>query len=184
MSLRPRVWHRHYLPDYEEGMRYRMPSYARGGVVEIAFASQKQYLAIYGLKSEALAAVRDAFAGASIGKGCIRYRRPEQVNLDAVAQLLRATAASEGGICLRGLESQSELANLRALRQCAISRVHRMDFRQIPFGPVKPEALFHPRDALIEPVTVLARSVTAGIGTLIAARDPGRFQPRSLSRAL
>ncbi len=90
---------RHYLPDYEEGMRYGMPSYARGGVVEIAFASQKQYLAIYGLKSEALAAVRDAFAGASIGKGCIRYRKPEQVDLDAVARLLQATVASDGAVC-------------------------------------------------------------------------------------
>jgi hypothetical protein len=80
-------------------MRYGMPSYARDGVVEIAFASQKQYLAIYGLKTDALAAVRDAFAGASLGKGCIRYRQPEQVNLNAVAQLLQATAASDRAIC-------------------------------------------------------------------------------------
>jgi uncharacterized protein YdhG (YjbR/CyaY superfamily) len=90
---------RRYLPDYEEGMRYGMPGYARDGVVEIAFASQKQYLAIYGLKSDALAAVRDEIAGASIGKGCIRYRKPEQVNLDAIAQLLQATAASDGAVC-------------------------------------------------------------------------------------
>ena len=86
------------LPGYEEGMDFGMPSYARDGVVEVGFASQKRYISIYGLKSDALDAHRAEFAGASIGKGCIRYAKPEKVDLEAVARLLRATAASSGKV--------------------------------------------------------------------------------------
>jgi len=90
---------RDHLPGYQESMQYGMPSYARDGVVEIAFASQKNYISLYGLKPDALEPLRDAFTGAKIGKGCIRYTKPEKVNLAAVASLLQATAASHGRIC-------------------------------------------------------------------------------------
>ena len=87
------------LPGYEEGIDYGMPSYKKNGIVEVGFASQKNSISIYGLKSEALEAHRAEFVGASIGKGCIRYTRPEQVNLGAVTRLLKATAASDGKVC-------------------------------------------------------------------------------------
>lgn len=87
------------LPGYEEGMDYGMPSYKKDGVVEIAFASQKKYISIYGLKSDVVEAHRHEFAGASVGKGCIRYTRPDKVDLVAVERLIEATAASEGKIC-------------------------------------------------------------------------------------
>jgi uncharacterized protein YdhG (YjbR/CyaY superfamily) len=87
------------LPGYDEGMEYGMPSYSRNGVVEFSFASQKNYISIYGLKQDALDPLRNEFTGAKIGKGCIRYSKPQKVNLDAVARLLRATAASNGKIC-------------------------------------------------------------------------------------
>ncbi len=87
------------LPGYVEGMAYGMPSYARNGVVEVAFASQKQYISIYGLKSDVLEAHRAEFSGASIGESCIRYKKPEHVDLAAVDRLLRATAASDGEVC-------------------------------------------------------------------------------------
>jgi uncharacterized protein YdhG (YjbR/CyaY superfamily) len=90
---------RENLPGYEEGMEYGMPSYARDGVVELGFASQKNDVAIYGLKSDALAAHRSEFTGADVGKECIRYRRPEQVDLAAVERLIRATATSNGRVC-------------------------------------------------------------------------------------
>lgn len=80
------------LPDHVEGMLYGMPTYSRDGVPEFAFASQKQYISLYGMKPEAVAAVRDAFAGAKIGKGCIRYAKPDTVDLAAVERLLKATA--------------------------------------------------------------------------------------------
>ena len=88
-----------HLPGYEEGMAYGMPSYAKDGVIEFAFASQKNYISIYGLKSDALEAHRVEFVGASIGKGCIRYTKPEKVHLAALERLLKATASSNGRVC-------------------------------------------------------------------------------------
>ncbi len=35
---------REILSDYEEGMFYGMPSYKKNGTVDVAFASQKQYI--------------------------------------------------------------------------------------------------------------------------------------------
>ncbi len=87
------------LLGYTEGMDYGMPSYSKDGVVEFSFASQKNYISIYGLKSDALEAHRAEFTGASIGKGCIRYTKPERVDLKAVERLLQATAASDGKVC-------------------------------------------------------------------------------------
>jgi uncharacterized protein YdhG (YjbR/CyaY superfamily) len=87
------------LPGYDEGMEYGMPSYAKDGVVEFGFASQKNYISIYGMKSDALESHRGEFVGARIGKGCIRYTNLKKVNLDAIERLLKATAASNGRVC-------------------------------------------------------------------------------------
>jgi uncharacterized protein YdhG (YjbR/CyaY superfamily) len=80
-------------------MDYGMPSYSRDGVVEFGFASQKNYISIYGVKSDAIETHRGEFEGASIGKGCIRYTKPEKVDLAAVERLLKSTAASTGRVC-------------------------------------------------------------------------------------
>ena len=53
------------LPGYEEGMDYGMPSYSKDGVVEFGFASQKNYISIYGVKSDAIEAHRAEFVGAT-----------------------------------------------------------------------------------------------------------------------
>lgn len=92
---------REHLPGYEESMRYGMATYTRNGEAEFAFASQKGHLSLYGMKQAALDPLRDEFtdSGAKIGKGCIRYTRPEKVNLVALARLLQATAASDDGPC-------------------------------------------------------------------------------------
>ena len=87
------------LPGYEEGIARGMSSYTKDGIVEIAFASPKTYISIYGLKADALAALRAEFVGASIGKGCIRYAKPERGDFGAVERLLNATAASTGRVC-------------------------------------------------------------------------------------
>ena len=89
------------LPGCEEGMAYGMPSYARGGVVEVAWASQKRYISLYVMKAEVVDGHREELAagGASVGKGCIRYARPEKIDLALVERLLRATAASTATLC-------------------------------------------------------------------------------------
>lgn len=92
-----------HLDGFTEGMRYGMPGYVRGelfeGVGEIGFAVQKQYLSFYVVRTDVMAAHRDRLAHLSVGKGCIRYRRPEQLDEDVVRSILEMTAATRGPIC-------------------------------------------------------------------------------------
>ncbi|PSK88752.1 uncharacterized protein YdhG (YjbR/CyaY superfamily) [Murinocardiopsis flavida] len=87
------------LAGFTEVMAYGMPAYERDGVAEIAFASQKQYISFYLMRSD----VRDAFAtrlaGHDMGKGCLRFRNPATIDFDLIRDLLRATAANPGKIC-------------------------------------------------------------------------------------
>jgi hypothetical protein len=46
-----------------------------------------------------MAAHRERLAGLSVGKGCVRYRRPEQMDLDVLRSILELTAATRGPIC-------------------------------------------------------------------------------------
>jgi uncharacterized protein YdhG (YjbR/CyaY superfamily) len=87
---------RQSLPGAEECMEYGMPGYKRKGALEISFASQKQYIALY--VNPALAnEFRDALGAASIGKSCIRFTRPEQMNFEVLGQLLRKVAECAPG---------------------------------------------------------------------------------------
>lgn len=87
------------LPDYEESMAYGMPSYARDGTIEVAFASQKNYISLYVLKQEVFDRHRPALQGLNLGKGCIRYSKPEKIDFNVVRSLLAGTAASNSPIC-------------------------------------------------------------------------------------
>jgi uncharacterized protein YdhG (YjbR/CyaY superfamily) len=87
------------LPGFTEAMAYGMPAYERNGTAEIAFASQKQYISLYLMRSDLRDAFADRLASQDMGKGCLRFRRPEQIDFDLVHDLLRATAASPGTIC-------------------------------------------------------------------------------------
>jgi uncharacterized protein YdhG (YjbR/CyaY superfamily) len=87
------------LPDFTESLAYDMPSYGRDGAVEIAFASRQRYLSLHVLRTDVMTAHRDQLAHLSLGKGCIRYRRPTDIDLDVVRSILRATAASRGEVC-------------------------------------------------------------------------------------
>ncbi len=89
---------REVLGDYNEGMDYGMPSYRRDGEVEVAFASQKNYISLY-IRQDVLAAHRDRLTGLNVGKGCIRYPSPKKVDLALVRSMLEATAASSSNIC-------------------------------------------------------------------------------------
>jgi uncharacterized protein YdhG (YjbR/CyaY superfamily) len=82
------------LAGYEEGMDYGMPSYKKNGVVEVGFASQKNYISLYMLKESVIAAYRAQLAGLSIGKGCIRYSKPAKIDFGVVELLLNATRDS------------------------------------------------------------------------------------------
>lgn len=90
---------RENLTGYEECMEYGMPGYKRNGALEVGFASQKQYIALYVTKKDVVDKFRPALAVASIGKGCIRFRKPEQIDFAAVQQLLRRTRESTSKPC-------------------------------------------------------------------------------------
>ena len=87
------------LPGFTEVMAYGMPAYERDGKGEIAFASQKQYISFYLLRSDVREAFADRLASHDMGKGCLRFRRPEKIDFALLRDLLRATATGPGKVC-------------------------------------------------------------------------------------
>ncbi|MBP7338780.1 iron chaperone [Niveispirillum sp.] len=87
--LRIRDVARANLPDPVEEMQWGMPAYSVDGRAIFAFASQKQHVSIYltGIKVPEQHA--DAVARLDHGKGCIRFRKPESIDFDLLAALLR-----------------------------------------------------------------------------------------------
>lgn len=65
----------------------------------IAWASQARHLSLYVLRADVVRTHRESLAGLDVGKGCIRYRRPEQVDLQVVRRMLADTAATRGPVC-------------------------------------------------------------------------------------
>ncbi len=90
---------RSQLRGYTEGMTYGMPSYSRRGQVEVSFGKQARYLSLYILKQPVFDAHRAEVAGQSLGKGCIRYRQPDQVDWTIVSRLLADTYTSTDRVC-------------------------------------------------------------------------------------
>ncbi|MEU9464507.1 iron chaperone [Streptomyces sp. NPDC058322] len=87
------------LQGFTEVMAYGMPVYERDGIGEVAFASQKQYISFYLMRSDVREAFAEQLAGHDMGKGCLRFRRPEKIDFVLLRDLLRATAAQPGKIC-------------------------------------------------------------------------------------
>lgn len=80
------------LSGYDEAMEYGMPVYKKNGLAEVAFASQKNYISLYILKEEVIQANRALLKGLSVGKGCIRYPKPQKMDMDVIRKLLVDTA--------------------------------------------------------------------------------------------
>ena len=89
------------LTGFEETMEYGGPSYKRNGEVEVGFASQKNFIGLYILRTDVMNAHRDRLKGRgiSLGKGAIRYSRPERIDFDVVESMLRGTVESTGPVC-------------------------------------------------------------------------------------
>ncbi len=90
------------LEGYIEGMFYGMPSYKKGdNEPEIGFASQKNYISLYILKKDVLDRYRERLKkpGVSLGKGCVRYSKPEKMDLGIVREMLEASKRSAGEVC-------------------------------------------------------------------------------------
>ena len=89
------------LTGFEESMVYGGPCYSRNGVVEVGFASQKHFIGLYILRTDVMKTHKDLLKvkGVSLGKGCIRYSKPERIDFNVVESMLRATKESAGVVC-------------------------------------------------------------------------------------
>jgi len=88
------------LDGYSESMEYGMPGYKREGEeISVAFASQKNYISLYILREDVLDKFREQLSGLNLGKGCIRYRKPEQIDFQVVREMLAESSDSKAPIC-------------------------------------------------------------------------------------
>jgi uncharacterized protein YdhG (YjbR/CyaY superfamily) len=89
------------LTGFKESMDYGGPTYSRNGVVEVGFASQKNFIGLYILRTDVMLAHRYMLniPGVTLGKGAIRYSKPEKIDFKVVEKLLRATVESTGEVC-------------------------------------------------------------------------------------
>lgn len=92
---------REILLGFEETMEYGGPSYKRKGEVEVGFANQKHFIGLYILRTDVMDAHKDRLEGKgiSVGKGAIRYSRPERIDFGVVESMLQGTLNSTGPIC-------------------------------------------------------------------------------------
>ena len=89
------------LTGFKETMEYGGPCYSRAGVVEVGFSSQKNFIGLYILRTDVMNAHKDQLKvkGVTVGKGVIRYSKPERIDFKVVESMLRATAESRGVVC-------------------------------------------------------------------------------------
>lgn len=89
------------LVGFKESMAYGGPCYSRNGEVEVGFASQKNYIGLYILRTDVMRAHRYLLnvPGITFGKGAIRYPKPDKIDFNVVEKMLRATLESTGPIC-------------------------------------------------------------------------------------
>lgn len=92
---------RSILVGFKESMSYGGPTYSRNGVAEVGFASQKNFIGLYILRTDVMRAHRYLLnvPGITFGKGAIRYSKPEKIDFDVVEKMLRATVESKGEVC-------------------------------------------------------------------------------------
>lgn len=87
------------LTGFTESMQYGMPAYDREGFGGFAWASQKQYISLYVVRTDVRDAHAAQLADLDMGKSCLRFRNPDKIDFDLVRSLLRATAATPGTAC-------------------------------------------------------------------------------------
>jgi hypothetical protein len=81
------------VPGARETIQSGMPFYEYNGML-CAFAAQKRYFSFYVLNGAIVEAHKGLLAGLDVGKGCIRFRRDEQLPDETIRTLLEAAAAA------------------------------------------------------------------------------------------
>jgi len=83
------------VPGLTETMSYRMPTFESTDIV-FSMASQKNYMALYVCGIGVLQPLAADFAHLNCGKSCIRFKKWEDLPLDAVRKVLTASAENPG----------------------------------------------------------------------------------------
>ena len=83
------------LPDASEDIRYKMPAFVTTELV-CTLAAQKRHFALYVCDPDLLNRYRNELANLDLGKGCIRFKRFDDLPLDTIAELLRDAAKTPG----------------------------------------------------------------------------------------
>ena len=81
---------RETVPEAQESMRYRLPTYEIGGNFLAAVASQKHYISLY-LNSQVLETHRQELSHLNCGKGCVRFKLLEDLPVEVVKAILIET---------------------------------------------------------------------------------------------
>lgn len=74
--------------DAIEAMAYGMPVLERDGAMVVAYASQKNHVALYGLDEATVERFRPRLRGVDFGKGCIRFRDPAAIDFALVEAMM------------------------------------------------------------------------------------------------
>jgi uncharacterized protein YdhG (YjbR/CyaY superfamily) len=88
-------------PSIQYGMigygcyHYKYDSGREGEAPIIALANQKTYISVYGCGAEIANDVKNALPKANFGKGCIRFRNPEDVDLKALEKIVKSAARAK-----------------------------------------------------------------------------------------
>jgi uncharacterized protein YdhG (YjbR/CyaY superfamily) len=75
-------------PDAKEVMQSGMPCYVVDGCPLIAFAAQKHFMALYVCEWNAMNKYRDRFGKSNCGKGCVRFKKLDDLPLDVMKEFL------------------------------------------------------------------------------------------------
>ena len=78
-------------PQAQEQIRYKMPYYGYHGDL-VAFAAQKNYFSVY-VMGRGLTGNRHELEKLDCGKGCIRFKKLEELPLDVLREIVRDNAA-------------------------------------------------------------------------------------------
>ena len=82
--------------DVTETFEYKMPTYKdSNGEFLLSLASQKAGMGIYTCDGALLDDYREEFAGLDLGKGCIRFKKLEQLPMDTLRELAAKAMGSK-----------------------------------------------------------------------------------------
>lgn len=81
------------FPEIVETMDYNMPTYVLKGETLCAFASQKNYMALYIMPYDLLNHFKDELAAFNCGASCIRFKKLGTENLDLFGRILKYCAS-------------------------------------------------------------------------------------------